>query len=85
MGGGKNKTFYFNGECFNHKPQSILLNGSFNGWRSKVNMIFDEMKNYWYANVNVPKCWWNWICNSKEPTETDESGNTNNICEKYFF
>ena len=90
LGGGSNKTFYFSGECFENKPQSILLAGSFNGWSSKVNMIFDGMKNYWYANVTVPKgkCYYkfivdgNWMCNPKEPTETDESGNTNNVCEE---
>ncbi len=89
LGGGNNKTFYFSGECFENKPQSILLAGSFNGWSSKVNMIFDGMKNYWYANVTVPrgKCYYkfvvdgNWMCNPKDPTETDESGNTNNVCE----
>ena len=90
LGGGNNKTFYFSGECFENKPQSILLAGSFNGWSSKVNMIFDGMKNYWYANVTVPKgkCYYkfvvdgNWMCNPKDPTETDESGNTNNVCEE---
>ena len=31
MGGGSNKTFYFSGECFENKPKSILLTGSFDG------------------------------------------------------
>ena len=89
LGGGENRTFYFSGECFQNKPESVLLTGSFNGWSSKINMIFDGMKNYWYANATVPKgkCYYkfvvdgNWMCNPKDPIETDESGNTNNVCE----
>ena len=54
-------------------------------------MIFDEMKNYWYANVTVPKgriyykfiVDGNWMCNPKDLTETDQSGNINNVCDEY--
>ena len=65
------------------------MTGSFNGWSSKIPMLFDGMKNYWYANATVPKGKFyykfvvdgNWMCNPKDPVETDESGNTNNVCE----
>ena len=84
-----NKTFYYSGENLSSRPESILLIGSFNKWNSKIPMIFDSLKNYWYANVNVPKgkCYYkfiingNWTCNPKDPQETDISGNTNNVCE----
>jgi starch synthase len=89
QGGGVNKTFFFSGECFEHRPGSISVTGSFDGWKNKIPMIFDEMKNYWYANVSVPKgrCYYKfivdgeWRCNPKEGMETDLSGNTNNVCD----
>ena len=83
------KTFVFSGECFDKKPESIQVCGSFSNWRIRHPMIYDEMRNYWFCKVNVGKgkiyykyvVDGEWRINPKEATETANDGMINNVAE----
>ena len=83
------KTFVFSGECFDKKPESIQVCGSFSNWRARHPMSYDELRNYWYCKVNVGKgkiyykyvVDGEWRINPKEATETAKDGMINNVAE----
>ena len=83
------KTFVFSGECFDKKPESIQVCGSFSNWRARHPMSYDELRNYWYCKVNVGKgkiyykyvVDGEWRINPKEATETANDGMINNVAE----
>jgi len=71
----------------NSFPKSIALIGTFNNWKIKWPLKYDNFSRAWKIYLNLPPGDYIykyivdgvWVCNDDEPKETDVYGNINNI------
>ncbi|KAJ7233143.1 carbohydrate-binding module family 48 protein, partial [Mycena haematopus] len=68
------------------EPSVVVVTGTFDEWRSSVHLVKTE--NGFSGSVRIPwdtKIYYKyvvdskWVCESTSPTETDSSGNVNNV------
>lgn len=70
-----------------HRANNVEVCGSFDEWKVRYKMNYDDLTNLWYIVIHLKKGKYTykyvvdgvWMCNDSETKEKDSSGATNNV------